>query len=101
MDIIESQPEFPPLEIEDQIPGPENPIRTSMISQESVHNHSTLARDTRHQHRIPTITQDCNHLMETKAAPSTRQASAWKYPLQYLCDWASSILDDKMGKVLE
>jgi hypothetical protein len=39
--------------------------------------------------------------METKAAPSTRQASAWKYPLQFLCDWASTILDDKTGDLLE
>jgi hypothetical protein len=39
--------------------------------------------------------------METKAAPSARQAIAWKYPLQFLCDWASSILDNKMGNLLE
>jgi hypothetical protein len=43
MNLIESQPEFPPLEIKEQIPGPENPIRTSRISQELVHNHSTPA----------------------------------------------------------
>ena len=46
MDLIESQPEFPPLEIEEQIPEPEYPIQTSVISQELVHNHSTPARNT-------------------------------------------------------
>jgi hypothetical protein len=39
--------------------------------------------------------------METKAAPSAQQASAWKYPLQFLCNWASSILEDKTGDLLE
>jgi hypothetical protein len=54
------------------------------------------------QQTIQTITQDCAyHLMETKAAPSARQGSAQKFPLQFLCDWASSILDNKMGNLLE
>jgi hypothetical protein len=39
--------------------------------------------------------------METKAAPSAEQASAWKYLLQFLCNWPSSILDDKMGNLLK
>jgi hypothetical protein len=39
--------------------------------------------------------------METKAVPSTQQASAQKYPLQFLCNWASSILDDEMGNLLQ
>jgi hypothetical protein len=39
--------------------------------------------------------------MDTKAAPSARQASAQKYPLQFLCNWASSILDDETGNLLE
>ncbi len=82
MDLIESQPEFPPLEIEEQIPEPENPIRTSTMSQELVHNHSTPSRNTHQQQRIRTITQDCiYHLTETKAAPSAQKASARKYPL--------------------
>jgi hypothetical protein len=102
MDLIESQPEFPPLEIEGQIPEPENPIRTYTISQESVHNHSTPAGNTRQQQRIRSITQDCAyHLTETKAAPSAQKASAQKYPLQFLCDWANSILDNKTGDLLE
>ncbi len=46
MNLMESQPEFPPLEIEEQIPEPEYPIQTSVISQELVHNHSTPARNT-------------------------------------------------------
>jgi hypothetical protein len=71
MDLIESQPEFPPLEIEDQFLRPENPIQTSRISQESVHSHSTPAGNTRQQHKIQTITQDCiYHIMETKTALS-------------------------------
>jgi hypothetical protein len=39
--------------------------------------------------------------METQSAPSAQQASAWKYPLQFFCDWASSILDNKTGDLLE
>ncbi len=39
--------------------------------------------------------------METQAAPSAQQASARKYPLQFLCDWAISILDNKTGDLLE
>jgi hypothetical protein len=39
--------------------------------------------------------------METQSAPSAQQASAQKYPLQFLFDWASSILDDKTGDLLE
>ncbi len=39
--------------------------------------------------------------METKAAPSARKASARKYPLQFLCDWANFILDDETGDLLE
>jgi hypothetical protein len=102
MDLIKSQPEFPPLEIEEQILEPENPIQTSRILQDLGHNHSTPARNMRQQHRIQTIMQDCAyHLMETKAAPSAQQASARKYPLQFLCNWASSILDNEMGNLLE
>ncbi len=90
MDLIESQQELPPLEIEEQILGLENPIQTAMISQELVHNHSTPARNTRQQHRIQAITQECAyHLMEPKAAPSAQQASAQKCPLKFLCDWAA------------
>jgi hypothetical protein len=79
MDLIESQPEFSPLEIEEQNPEPENPIQTSTISQELVHNHSTPAGNMHQQQRIRTITQDCAYyLTETKAAPSAQKASARK-----------------------
>ncbi len=102
MDLIESQPEFPPLEIEEQIPEPECPIQTSTISQELVHNHSNPAGNMCQQHRIQTITQDCAyHLMGTKAAPTAQKAPARKYPLQFFCNWANSILDDKTGDLLE
>ncbi len=105
MDLIEeqpgSQPEFPPLEIEEEILAPENPIQSSRASQDSNHN-STPAKNTRQQQRIQTITQDCAyHLMEMQSAPSAQQSSAWKYPLQFLCDWASSIVDGKTGELLE
>ena len=63
---------------------------------------STPAENTRQQHRSRTITQDCAyHLIETQAPPSAQQASARKYPLQFLCDWAHSILDDDTGDLLE
>jgi hypothetical protein len=67
-----------------------------------LNHNSTLAKNTRQQQRIQTITQDCAyHLMETQSAPSAQQASAQKYPLQFICDWASLILDDKAGDLLE
>jgi hypothetical protein len=39
--------------------------------------------------------------METKAAPSAQKASARKYPLQFLCNWANTILDNKTRDLLE
>ncbi len=36
-----------------------------------------------------------------KAAPSAQKVSAQKYPLQFLCDWAISILDNETGDLLE
>jgi hypothetical protein len=39
--------------------------------------------------------------MEMQSTPSAQQASARKYPLQFLCDWASSILDNETGDLLE
>jgi hypothetical protein len=36
-----------------------------------------------------------------EAPPSAEQASARTYPLQFLCDWAHSILDDDTRDLLE
>jgi hypothetical protein len=93
MDLIKeqlgSQPEFLPLEIEEEILALGNPIQLSRASQDLNHN-STPAKNTHQQSCTWTITQDCvYHLMEMQSAPSAQQASGQKYPLQYFCDWAS------------
>jgi hypothetical protein len=105
MDPVEDQPgnqgEFLPLEIEEDFLGSENPSQSTRVPNESNHN-STPAANTCQRQCIRTITQECAyHLMETQAPPSTQQASARKYPLQFLCDWAQSILDNKTGDLLE
>ena len=105
MDLIEDLPdleqEFPPLEIEEEITTIETPSQSPRAPNFSSHK-STPAENTRQQHRSRTITQDCAyHLMETQAPPSAQQASSRTYPLQFLCDWAHSILDDDTGDLLE
>jgi hypothetical protein len=32
---------------------------------------------------------------------TNKQASSWKYPLQFLCDFAYSVLDDETGDLLK
>jgi hypothetical protein len=68
-------------------------------------NNSTPAENTRLQHKVRSITQDCLfHMMETPSMvqPFTaKQASARKYPLQFLCDFAYAVLDDETGDLLE
>jgi hypothetical protein len=71
MDLIESQPEFPPIEIEEQISEQENPIRTSTISQEAVHNHSTPAGSREH---APT-TKNSNHHSRLRLSPHKNKSS--------------------------
>ena len=105
MDSIKGQPELepglPPLEIEEEITTIETPSQSPRAPNLASHK-STPAENTRQQQRSRTITQDCAyHLMETQAPPSARQASSRTYPLQFLCNWAHSVLDDDTGNLLE
>jgi hypothetical protein len=84
MDLVEdqpeTQPEFPPLEIEEEILTTKNPSQSPRAPQNSTHN-STPADNTRQQRRSRTITQECAyHLMDTQAPPSAQQASSRMYP---------------------
>jgi hypothetical protein len=99
-DLPGSQQEFPPLEIEEEILATKNPNQSPRTLPEL--SHTSPAKNTRQQRRIHTISQECAyHFMDTNAAPSAQQASARKFPLQFLCDWAHSILDDETGDLLE
>jgi hypothetical protein len=63
------------------------------------------AANTRQQQKVQTITQDyLFHMMDIpgRTKPfSNQQAASRKHPLQSLCDFASAVLDDKTGDLLE
>ncbi len=79
---------------------------TPVISQdEDDYKHSPPASNTCQQRKIRTITQDyLFHIMDIAGLTkpfSNQQAAARKYPLQFLCDFVSAVLDDKTGNLLE
>jgi hypothetical protein len=61
--------------------------------------------NTRQQQKVQTITQD--YLFRIMDIPdhtkpfSIQQAASRKYPLQFLCDFAYAVLNDKTGDLLE
>ncbi len=61
--------------------------------------------NTRQQRKGQTITQDCLfHMMDIPGLTkpfSNQQAASRKYPLKFLCDFASAVLDNKTGDLLE
>jgi hypothetical protein len=63
------------------------------------------AANTRQQRKVRTITQDyLFHMMDIPGLTklfSNQQAASRKYPLQFLCDFALAVLDDKTGDLLE
>jgi hypothetical protein len=63
------------------------------------------AANTRQQRKVRTITQDyLFHMMDIpgRTKPfNNQQAASRKYPLQFLCDFAAAVLDDKTGDLLE
>jgi hypothetical protein len=67
-----------------------------MISQDEDNNkQSSPASNTCQQRKVRTI-------IPCLTKPfSNQQAAACKYPLQFLCDFASAVLDDKTGNLLE
>jgi hypothetical protein len=63
------------------------------------------AANTRQQRKIRTITQDyLFHMMDIPGHTkpfSNQQAASRKYPLQFLCDFATAVLDDETGDLVE
>ena len=99
---------YTPLEIEEYPEMDVGTLRgTPIIYSEDNSNSSRPAANTRYQRKVRTITQDyLFHLMDTLFLPgqqlfTSKQASSRKYPLQFLCDFAYSVLDDETGDLLE
>jgi hypothetical protein len=99
---------YPPLEIEECPEMDVGTLRGTPISYpEDKSTSSQPADNTRHQRKVQTITQDyLFHLMDTSFLPgqqlfTSKQASSWKYPLQFLCDFAYLVLEDKTGDLLK
>jgi hypothetical protein len=61
---------------------------------------STPAYNTRQQRITCTLTQDIAYQI-SKVKLAMTQVVGRQYPLQFLCDWASAVLDDKTGNLLE
>jgi len=88
-----------------EVPTTEHIRNTPFISQDDHLDTSTPAENTCLQRKVRTITQDyLFHMMDTPdlAQPFTnKQATACKYPLQFLCDYTYAVLDDETGDLLE
>jgi hypothetical protein len=76
-----------------------------ILQDEEDNKHSSPASNTCQQRKVRTITQDyLFHMMDIPGLTkpfSNQQAAARKYPLQFLCDFASAVLDDKTGNLLK
>jgi hypothetical protein len=98
---------FPDLEIE--YPGRDvgRPRQTPVpvVLQDKHKSVSPPSANIRHQCRGRNITEDfLFHMMDmpTPTQPfTTRQVASRKFPLQFLCDFASAVLDNKTGDLLE
>jgi len=90
---------YPPLKIEEY-------PQVDAVTPDDNANSARPVDNTRYQRKVCTITQDyLFHLMDTPFLPTqlftAKQASSRKYPLQFLCDFAYSVLDDETGDLLE
>ncbi len=98
-----TSPPLPPLEVTYPDLNPETPRGVPVISQDD----DPPAAHTQQQQRVRTLTQDMLfHMMDVrpKGLPQPfkpRQAARCNYPLQSLCDFAYTVLDDKTGDLLE
>ena len=76
--------------------------RTPLVSQD---DDDAPSANTRLQQKKRTITQDyLFHMMDIpfQTQPFTnKMVASRKFPLQFLCDFASAVLDDKTGDLLE
>jgi len=99
---------YPPFEIKGYTKMDVGALRGTPISYPEDNSKSSWpAANTRYQRKVQTITQDyLFHLMDTSFLPqqqlfASKQASSRKYPLQFLCDFAYSVLDDETGDLQE
>jgi hypothetical protein len=97
---------FPPFEIEEYPDVDLGTLRGTPISNpDNDSNSARPATNTRYQCKVCTITQNyLFHLMDSPFLPqqfTSKQASARKYLLQFLCNFAYLVLDNKTGDLLE
>jgi hypothetical protein len=96
---------FPPLEVEYPDLNTGMLQETPMTSQDKMGNNLSPAANTCLKRKVQTITRDyLFHLMDTPGLPrlfTNQQAASRKYPLQFLCNFANAVLDDKTGDLLE
>ena len=96
---------FPDLKIECPASDVGGPRQTPVVSQDDYQSVSPPSANTCHQCRGRTITEDfLLHVMDvpTPTQPFTnQQAASCKFPLQFLCNFESAVLDDKTGDLLE
>ncbi len=96
---------FPYLEIEYPDSDVGRTRKTSVVSQDNHKSVSPPSANTHHQCRGRTITEDfLFHMMDvpTPTQPfTTRQVASQMFPLQFLCSFASAVLDNETGDLLE
>jgi hypothetical protein len=96
---------FPDLKIECPDSDVGRPWQTPVVSQDDHESVSPPTANTRHQRRGRTITKDfLFHMMDvpTPTQPfTTQQAALHKFQLQFLCNFASAVLNNKTGDLLE
>jgi hypothetical protein len=76
-----------------------------ILQDEDNNKQSSPTSNTPQQQKVRTITQDyLFHMIDIPGLTklfSNQQAAARKYPLQFLCDFVSAVLDDKTGNLLK
>ncbi len=81
---------------------PETPV---ILQDEDNTRRTYPAANTCQQRKVQTITQDhLFHMMEIPGLTkpfSNQQAASCRYPLKFLCDFASAVLNNKTGDLLE
>jgi hypothetical protein len=96
---------FPGLEIDYTDIDMGQPRQTPVVFQDNYKSISPPSTNTCHQRKGRTITEDfLFHMMDvtTLTQPFTNQQErSRKFPLQFLCNFASAVLDDKTGDLLE
>ena len=94
-----------PLQIETPYEGPHEGPPTNVITQEEDEDEKVdgPARNTRSRSSTRSITQEfLAHTIDVMGNTFTaRQAASRALPLQFLCDYASAILDAETGELLE